>query len=84
MGDIVITGEANIRFAHVLTMAHALALEINTGMTNSHGSVLNAARAQGLTVKRTKRGALADIVKALKTMRADYAPGASITRALGK
>lgn len=81
--SIVITGRQNIEMAIVLATAHALALEINTGMVNSHGSVLNAARERGLTTKRTKKGALRDVIAHIKKAWPEYEPSASIERALG-
>lgn len=45
----------------LLSFRALLAIEIRTGLKHSRGSVLAAARRQGLTTQRTKAGAYADI-----------------------
>jgi hypothetical protein len=71
-----------VAMVRLLTIAHGLATEINTGMKMTRVSVLTVAQRDGLTVKRTKKGALRDVVKALKAARPDYVESGSIARAL--
>lgn len=67
-----------------LAIAHALALEINTGMKHSKGSIMNLAREVSGTLKRTKRGVLGDYVKYLGTVIPGYQPSPNIAQALVK
>jgi hypothetical protein len=60
-GPIIIDTPEGIHMWRMLSFRSALSLEIKTGMKFSRGSVLAAAQAQGLTTKRTKKGAYADI-----------------------
>lgn len=46
-----------------------LALEINTGMKAARGSVLADCLARGYTTKRTKKGALREMVATAKAVR---------------
>jgi hypothetical protein len=80
--SFAITTPEGIAFYRLLTVAHGLALEINTGMKMTRQSVLAVAQRDGLTVKRTKKGALRDVVKALKAAQPDYAESASVARAM--
>ena len=82
-GGFTIEGADNVRRAHWLAVAHATALEINTGIKASRGSAVAACnRITGRTA-RTKKKALRDLVE---HMAADFGyeirPGASIERAL--
>lgn len=90
----VITGRKQIAVAQLLALASALALEINTGMKMSRGrSPLKIAQStevtigdteRPLTTKRTKTGALADVVDVLRqVMPEGWQPGPSVRRALG-
>lgn len=72
-----------IEVAGLLALAHRLALEINTGM-GSRVSSLGIARRRGLTTKRTKKGALEDVVAAIKDKWPGYEPRSTVARALGK
>ena len=83
MGTMIDTPEG-IEYARLATFAHALALEINTGMKLTRGSVLARAQASGYTSKRTKKGALSDIIAIQRQMFPNYEESASILRALQK
>lgn len=63
---IVIDTPAGINQFRLLAIAHALALEVNTGMKASRISALSVAQRSGLTTKRTKKGALADVIAAIQ------------------
>ena len=59
---IIIDTPEGIAMFQLLQLRSALKLEIRTGMKLSNrGSVLATAQRRGLTTKRTKRGAYADI-----------------------
>ena len=58
---IIIDTPEGIEMYRLLSFRSMLRIEILTGMRHSKGSVLAAAQRQGLTTKRTKRGAHADI-----------------------
>ena len=58
---IIIDTPEGIAMYRLLSFRSMLSIEIKTGMRHSKGSVLAAAQRQGLTTKRTKRGAYADI-----------------------
>lgn len=57
---ITLTGDA-ITVYRVLTVRRGLILKIDTGMDLTRISSLSVARADGLTLKRTARGALKDV-----------------------
>jgi hypothetical protein len=59
-GFIIDTPEG-MEMYRLLSLRSMLSIEIVTGLKHSRGSVLAAAQRQGLTAKRTKRGAYADI-----------------------
>ncbi len=81
---ITLTGD-QIVVARYLSLAHGLALEINTGMSMSRGSVMLTCRELCGTSKRTKRGVLADYVAWLKRdVWPAWEPSASIAKALIK
>lgn len=78
-----------IRMFGLLQVAHLLALEINTGMKYSNAwSPLAIAQKRGLTHKRTKRGALKDVIAVISAEwpknGAPYTPSASMLKALGR
>jgi hypothetical protein len=58
----VITGE-HIGVYRVLTVRRALILKIDTGMALTRVSALSVAQRDGITVRRTNRGALKDVNK---------------------
>lgn len=61
-GDVMMNTPEGIAFFQLLSMRGRLKIEIRTGMKASHGvSTLAACQRMGLTNKRTKRGALADL-----------------------
>lgn len=82
--SITIDTPAGIAMARKITIAHGLAFEINTGMKMTRQSVLAVAQHDGMTVKRTKKGALVDVVKSIKSDWPDYEPSSGIVRALAK
>jgi hypothetical protein len=87
-GTITITGE-HIQVFHLLRTAHALALEINTGMSMGRRSTMTVAAMYCGSTKRTKKGVLRDYVAFLTeklphTAEGPWQPGPSITKALGK
>lgn len=74
----------HIEIARLLTVASALALEVNMpGMRHSRGSMMNVAKAACGSSKRTKKGVLGDLVAFIQTVHPTYAPGPSVARALG-
>jgi hypothetical protein len=82
---IVVEGPEGMAYARKVTIVHGLALEINTGMKMSRGiSCLKVAQMDGHTVKRTKRGALLDMIEVMKKDYPDWVPSEPVTRALAK
>lgn len=83
--SIVIDTPEGIEYARLATFAHALALEINTGLKMSRGlSVLANAQRSGYTDKRTKKGALRDIIALQRELLPSYEESPSILKALQK
>jgi hypothetical protein len=84
-GFILATPAATAAFQY-LRVAHALALEINTEMAMSRGSIMNLAKRYCGSPKRTKRGVLKDYVEWLPTVIPNYvpAPGEGVAKALVK
>jgi len=81
-GGISITGEKDVLFFRHMTLARGLAMEITTGMKMSRGvSAVKIAQQDGLTTKRTKKGALQDVVNYLRETRG-YEPTGSVLKAL--
>jgi hypothetical protein len=64
-GGTSMTGDA-IPVFRVLTIRRGLILKIDTGMDLTRLSPLKAAQTDGITVKRTYRGALRDVNKWLR------------------
>lgn len=56
----VITGDSILVY-RVLTIRRGLILKIDTGMALTRVSCLSVAQSDGITVKRTNRGALRDV-----------------------
>lgn len=80
-GNISLQGEGMYVFA-LLQAAYRLSMEINNGM-QFRQSTLAACQRAGLTVKSTKKGALADMVEHIRLyMPEDWEPGTVIQRAL--
>jgi len=65
-GAVTITGE-HIDLYRVLTVRRGLILKIDTGMSLTVVSCLSIAQRDGITVKRTNRGALKDVNKYLRS-----------------
>jgi hypothetical protein len=81
----VIDTPEGIQYFRMLSMAHALAFEINVpGMKMSRVSALKAARADGITKSNRKPQALRDVVAALKQVNPDFEPGDTIQKALDR
>lgn len=59
-GGTMITGE-DIQTYRVMTVRRALILKIDTGMSLTRVSPLAVAQRDGITVRRTNRGALKDV-----------------------
>jgi hypothetical protein len=61
-GAIVAEGPEGVALYRLLTIRRGLKLEIETGMKLSRGiSTLAILQREGITAKRTKKGALADL-----------------------
>jgi hypothetical protein len=81
---ITVDTPEGIEMFRLLAIAHALSLEVNTGMKMSRGvSVLAVAQRDGLTVKRTKKGALKDVIAYIQRVDPEYQPSDTIIRAMG-
>lgn len=78
---VVLDTPEQINMFAILQATHRLALEINTGL-KFRQSTLSALQHAGYTNKRTKKGALRDMVNVIKEMRPDYEPSGTIVRAL--
>lgn len=69
----------------LLSRMHQLALEINTGMHHSRGSILADCQRLGWTKKRTKKGALRDLLDLMLKLDPDFVVNPeTIGRALTK
>ncbi len=84
-GGLTLTGEHLNLFA-LISLAHGLALEINTGMKMSRGgSPMLAAKAQCGSHKNTKKGVLRDYVAWLSASTSPaWEPSPSIVKAMAK
>ena len=81
----VIDTPEGMAFVRVLTMAHALAFEINVpGMKMTRFSALKAAKQAGYTKASRKPAALRDLVGVLKEMNPSYEVSGTIAKALGE
>lgn len=85
-GATIITGP-DVRTYALLTLASALALEINTGLKASRIPALTGAKNLGI-IPADKRGnkhqALKLTVQAIREARPDYEPSTLVARALTK
>ena len=89
-GGVIASGPDATRFFTIVSLASALALEINSpsGMKISrHGSAVDAAKIQGI-IPKDKRGnykvGLTKTIEAIREMRPDYMPNPSVKRAMDK
>jgi hypothetical protein len=89
-GTITASGPDATRFFTIVSLASALALEINSpnGMKISRrGTALDAAKIQGI-IPTDKRGnyktALTNTVAAIRAMRPDYTPNPMVKKAMDK
>lgn len=82
-GSMLITG-SDIEVYRLLSIVHALALEIRTGMVMSRGrSTMKAAAAACGSTKRTKLGVLRDLVAYMEqATEGRWSPSPSIRAAL--
>lgn len=78
---IVVKSDETMLVAQALQIIHGLALEINTGLKNGKVSFLQHAQKLGWTDKRTKKGALRDVVK-LASESFGYEPTTRVTKAM--
>ena len=74
----------NVSLFQALRVAAALALEINSGLSHSRGSVMNLAKQYSGSPKRTKKGVLLDYTEWLRSQIDGYEPNPSVARALAK
>jgi hypothetical protein len=82
-GPIILDQPEQIQMFAYLQSLHRLALEINTGL-KFRQSTLAAVQNAGITSKRTKKGALKDLLAFILEINPSYEPGETILRALGK
>lgn len=80
-GGTVITGE-HIQLFALMSIASRLGLEITTGMKFGGSSSMLAANAYTGGTKRTKRGALRDLVAFTELHFPGHAPAPSVVKAL--
>jgi len=81
----VIDTPEGMQYVRILTVAHALTLEINTGMKMSRGiSALKVAKRDGLTTHSRKPAALRDVVAVLQEINPDYVPDKRMEEAMLK
>lgn len=64
-GTVTMTGDA-VMIYRTMTIRRGLILKIDTGMNLTRVSSLSVAQRDGITVRRTNRGALKDVNKWLK------------------
>lgn len=80
-----LTGAEQTRAFQYIRVAHALALEVNTGLkVGRGGSVMVLAAEYCGSTKRTKKGVLRDYLAWMPTVVPNYEPTASIARAVAK
>ena len=79
---IVISTPEGIEAYRRLAIVHALALEVNTGLTNSRGSVRALANSLSGSKAKTKKAALRDYCAWLTSVMPDWQPSRSVKRAL--
>lgn len=74
-GGTMITGAKDIAFVRLLSIRSGLGLEIRTGMKMSRSySPLSILQREGITNKRTKRGAYADLDKHIVSLGGESKP----------
>lgn len=79
-----LTGAEQTRAFQYIRVAHALALEINTGLKVARGgSVMVLAAGYCGSTKRTKKGVLRDYLAWMPTVVANYEPTPLMVKALG-
>lgn len=87
-GGTMVTGKDDINIVRLLTLAHAAALEINTGMKASRIPLTTAARNCGVILddgsRPQKKKILRLTVQELRRLRPDYEPSSLIAKALAK
>jgi len=76
------TTTASIETVWRLQVAFMLAIEINTGLKHSDGSILAHIQNTGVSDKSTKRAALQDIVSQIRRFWPEYTPSPTIALAL--
>lgn len=84
-GSIIVTGKDDTRLYQLITLAHALALEINTGMKVSRTSALQGAKNLGIIPadkRGNKKAALKATIAKIKESRPDYEPTGSVAKAV--
>lgn len=81
-GAVVITGEAIPAYG-LMVLIQAYALEINTGMKSSHGSLSWVAQRYGVTA-RSKKKALRELLAVWENTYGEPMLTHSITKALAK
>lgn len=82
-GSFVVDTPEDIEMYRLLTIASGLALEINTGMAvSSRFSLLATVQQQGLTSKRTKKGALKDVCAHIKKLNPAFVPNPRVAQAM--
>lgn len=80
---IIIDTPEGIAIMRHISLVHALALQVNTGMKLSRGiSAIKIAQQDGHTTKRTAKGALRDTVQRLREVYPEYEPSEGVARAL--
>lgn len=87
-GAVIITGKDDIRVAALLTLAHGIALEMETGLKPTRNfSALNIARYHGLIPEGTKpqkKKILRLTVQAIREALPGWEPSGSVAKALAK
>jgi uncharacterized protein YbbC (DUF1343 family) len=87
-GGTIVTGKADIRVTALLTLAHGIVLEMETGMKPTRNfSALNIARSHGLVTEGTKpqkKKLLRLVVQAIREAQPGWEPSAHLAKALAK
>lgn len=79
---IIVDTPKGIDMVRLITLAHGLTLEINTGMKAGPYALTVVARGLGVTNKKTKKGVLRDVVAAIRKAHPDYMPSKNMTQAM--
>lgn len=80
---IILDTPDQIQMFALLQSAYRLSLEINTGLKYRQ-STLSALRRAGITDKRTKRGALLDLISVIQVLNPSYEISPTLQSALDK